>query len=411
MTGVVTRRLALALACLAVASGCGSPGKSYRAGEVARSSPALEKSIEQNGCLERGFAVYDGGTTHPKSLLVVFSFGNKCDQPTPIDISRATVHAFGRSAEKESDALTLFRKDPYKEIGPRTIDSFGWASESIRFQLPADLARMRRVCVCSHGCASANDALDGGPGVVCFDPAREDVRPPQKIEAGWLEPRWRGESPRTRRCRETGRDARHYVVGESPCTEFGEFWSVEGQSPINGQVTFGLQRVVTFPSITNDDGARTSGQTLTLGEIGIQVFWMPSPYFYLGGGFGVGFGVGPGGTVVVPRGDSGTSVTAGSIALLPVVGARLPLGVLSIRAEVTGPLRAVGVIGPTDTLDQKRNTIDYGMMSLVPRLIVEVWTDHRSTLGLMGAADVIHIGGAMFGLVYTAHGRAYDGRY
>lgn len=404
------RAVALVL-LLAPVLGCASTAKPYVAGEVERSSPALSASIEKDGCLERGYAVYDGGTTHPKSLLVVFSFGNKCDRPTPIDLSRATVHAFGRSPEKQSAALTLFRKDPYQEIGPRTIDSFGWASESIRFQLPADLERMRRVCVCAHGCASANDALDGGPGVVCFDPAREDVRPAEKIEAGWVEPRWRGESPRTRRCRDTGRDARHYVVGESPCTEFGEFWSVEGQSPINGQVTFGLQRVVTFPSITNDDGARTSGETLTMGEIGIQVLWMPSPYFYLGGGFGVGFGVGPGGTVIVPRGDSSTSVTAGSIALVPVVGGRLPLGALSLRAELTGPLRAVGVIGPTDIADQKRNTIDYGMISLVPRLIVDVWTDHRSTFGLMGAADVVHIGGAMFGLVYSAHGRAYDGRY
>lgn len=407
---MIVRALALVVA-LALLVGCATTAKPYVAGEVERASTALAKSVERSGCLERGFVVYDGGTTHPKSLRVVFSFGNTCGVPTPIDLSGATVHAFGRSNERESDALTLFRKDPYKEIGPRTLDAHAWGTEEIRYQLPADLLRIRRVCVCAHGCASANDALEGGPGVVCFDPAREEVRPAQSIEAGWLEPRWRGESPRTKRCRETGRDPRHYVVGESPCTEFGEFWSVEGQSPINVQVTGGISRVVTFPSVTNDDGARTSGDTLTLGEVAVQIFWVPSPYLYLGGGFGVGFGVGPGGTVIVPRGDSSTSVTAGSLMVMPVVGARLPLGPVAVRAEVTGPLRAVGVIGPTDALDQKRNTLDYGMISVVPRLILEVWTDHRTSLGLMGGADVVHLGGATFGLVYSAHGRAYDGKY
>lgn len=403
------RALALVFA-VAPILGCASTTKPYVAGEVERSSPALESSLERAGCLERGFAVYDGGTTHPKSLLVVFSFGNSCDRPTPIDLSRATVHAFGRSAEKESDALTLYRKDPYHEIGPRTVDAFGWASESIRYQLPADLERIRRVCVCSHGCASANDALDRGPGVVCFDPAREEVRPSPRIEAGWLEPRWRGESPRTRGCRDTNRPPRHYVVGESPCTEFGEFWSVEGQSPVVAQVTFAVQRVVTFPSITNDEGARTTGEKLTFGELGVQVYWAPSPYLYLGGGFGVGFGVGPGGTMIVPRGDSSTSVTAGTLVAMPVLGARVPLGPLSIRGEVTAPLRAVGLIGPSDSLNQERNTIDYAMLSVVPRLLLDVWTDHRTTLGLFGAADVVHLGGATFGIAYAGHGRTYDGR-
>ncbi len=387
-------------------------GRAYEAGDVARTSPSIAKSVELEGCLERGYAVYDGGTTHPKSLVVLYSFGNACDEAVPIDLARASVHVYGRSTTRDDDALNLYRKDPYAEIGPRRIDARAWASERIRYHLPVDVERMRRVCVCAHGCASANDALaqDGSPGVTCFDPAHEAVAPSERVDPGWLEPRWRGESPRSRRCRNTGRGERHYVVGESPCTEFGEFWSVEGQTPIVAQLSFGVQRVPTFASIANDSGAHTSGETLTLGEVGVQVFWQPSPYLYMGGGFGVGFGAGPDDTVVVPRGDSGTSVTTGSIALQPILGARIPLGVISMRVEVVTPLRAVGILGPTDPSTQKRQTLDYGMASVVPRLGIDLWLDRRASIGLVGGADVVHVPGATVALVFAAHGRAHDGK-
>lgn len=408
------RALAVVVASLAAlaSAGCttGAP-KRYEGGDVARTSPALRETLDEGECLERGFAVYDGRTSHPRSLLLVTSFGNRCARPVRLDLSRTTVHVFGPSPERDSAATTLYRKDPYAEIGPRTLDAYAWASETVRYQLTTDIAPIRRVCVCVDGCASPNDALEGGRGVTCFDPAREKVRPAAEIAPGWLEPRWRGESPKTRRCRDTGRGERHYVVGESPCTTFGEFWSVEDQPPIAASIFAGAQRVPTSASIMNDRGSRTTGEILTFGELGVIVAWTPSPFFYLGGSFGVGFGAGPAGTVEPVRGDRQTSVTAGTLVLQPVVGARLPLGSLSLRAELAAPLRAVAVIGPTDPSTQKRETIEYGLFGVVPRLALDVWTDHRSTLGIVIGADVVHVGGATLGVVFGGHGRAYDGRY
>lgn len=386
---VVTLVLALLL------TGCGS--RAYAPGALAATAPIPEGAARTRGCLDLG------ATTEPldPDVLVVFVFGNRCSHPVPLDLSRARVVAHTDDPSEPAEGTPLAAKDPRGEIGPRHLDAEEWGSEKIRYASPP--RGLRRVCV-------TFEAESAAPICNQVDRPAAEIR-----DWGWLDARHRGtEDFRSKRCARGGYAHESHVVGDATCTRFGEFWAYENRRRLAIHATARVTALPTFPSLSSGTGhgAHANGDAAWVGEIGWGLRQFVVPSFYVGGSLFVGGGPAPSRLLVVPNDANGSTVAVLTLGGELVAGTRVALTTrIQLDGEAALQGRAVDLVGPTNLDDPKRARFDvaYGVFAVVPRVALEVFVTHDTSLRAFGGADAVHGLAPAFGLDLTLHLRSYGG--
>ncbi len=183
-------------------------------------------------------------------------------------------------------------------------------------------------------------------------------------------------------------------------------------APANGSVFDG--NVEASPTAYHFPGSALGTSPLRTygGETGVA--WMPLPYFYVGlaGGYGLGS-------------SSPRSFTASGLTITPgvgqntedtifggVLGARLPLGRVSLRVDalVGGSwfdFDQYAVNGQT----QLTATGSASAFFLEPRVHVDVWLSPFFSLGVFAGMPDLDPASTNVGITLAAHTTAFDGRF
>lgn len=102
------------------------------------------------GCLD--LSVHRRPDLQNGNSVVAYEFGNRCDRPTIVDLSSASV--IGHARDGREHALVAF--DPHREIRPLRIDGRAVGGEAIAYLRDSDLAD---VCVDAASIAHATPEL------------------------------------------------------------------------------------------------------------------------------------------------------------------------------------------------------------------------------------------------------------
>jgi len=148
------------------------------------------------------------------------------------------------------------------------------------------------------------------------------------------------------------------------------------------------------------------------GETGVA--WVPVPYFYVG----VAAGYGLGASSPKPFTTNGLTITPGAgqntddTIFGGVIGARLPLGRVSLRADalIGGSWFDFDQYGATSA-NQLTATASASALFVEPRVHLDVWLTPFFTLGAFAAMPSFDPASTNVGLTLAAHTTAFDGRY
>lgn len=221
------------------------------------------------------------------------------------------------------------------------------------------------------------------------------------------------------------------VVGDRKCTRYGETWSSERTFPV--VVGTGLWSGHVVPSNRNWSGTfgkdapikfSLPGQQLgmkSVDDVGFdfRMHGYATKTFYLGVDWALALGRVK--TNITPREgfemrDKG-SLNYIHAKLATVLGARLPLGPLSLRLEalIGVQIASVSLEGRSVTAnghgDWLKGSFSSVAFLLEPRVAVDVWTTPWSTISAWGGGSVLFPAERSMGLTIALHGRAFDGRF
>lgn len=216
------------------------------------------------------------------------------------------------------------------------------------------------------------------------------------------------------------------VVGERVCGRFGDRWSVERTFPIS--IGFGLwtshvePRGRTWratPEKESSSSVGVAGSAMGIRAIDavgfdLRILAHPSPHSYVGFDQALAFGavdsaVAPTGSYAFRDTRSLDYVHARSSV---VVGVRVPLGRLALRAET---LLGVDIVGLSLEVQKgqgewKRGSLNSISLLIEPRLACELWTGPWSTVSVWGGTNFVHPNDRSMGVSFAIHGRAFDGK-
>jgi hypothetical protein len=147
-------------------------------------------------------------------------------------------------------------------------------------------------------------------------------------------------------------------------------------------------------------------------EMGL--FWYPTPFTYVGPSLGLGTGTYSGPSFVAdsltiePRDTLNLSVTT----LGAVGGLRLPLGLVSLRAELLAGGSWISIdqyaLNAANRLTATATTTSW---RIEPRATLDLWATPFATVSLFGAMPSFDSRSFDAGLVLSGHLRAFDGRF
>jgi hypothetical protein len=144
----------------------------YEAGALLHGPRAEWAQGRAMGCVDVSIEAILDPRVPPSSVVLDVAFGNHCDRPVAVDLSRLTVTAQwpGDPAPRPMEAY-----DPRHEIGRRTLGLRSQAREGIQFEplgdAPADPPS--RVCVLSGRIVAGQGDL----APVCFERVRRSMVP------------------------------------------------------------------------------------------------------------------------------------------------------------------------------------------------------------------------------------------
>jgi hypothetical protein len=171
--------------------------------------------------------------------------------------------------------------------------------------------------------------------------------------------------------------------------------------------------VETSPLAYKFSGDALGGAVRAYGfEMGL--YWYPTPFTYLGPSLGLGWGKHNGGSFVSdaltiePRDSINVSVTTfGGVA-----GLRLPLGPVSVRAEMLAGGDWISIDQyASNAANRLTSTASAVAPLLEPRAAIDLWVTPFATVSLFGAMPSFDPRATDVGLVLSGHLRAFDGKY
>ncbi|WP_394829486.1 hypothetical protein [Pendulispora albinea] len=214
------------------------------------------------------------------------------------------------------------------------------------------------------------------------------------------------------------------IVGEQRCSRYGAKWSIQRLPPF--VVRFGMRGSQMTPDNMTFEGTvhekrldrydytypgRALGVSSFRGlgaELAVSCF--VSDQLYVGGDGAVMWGashaddftvdehrVGRRGTLDMTMATFGTHV-----------GYRLPLGLLSLRAEIFG---GAGWVQLRQRIDGNKVQSEAVQLVIEPRIAADVWATQNVSWSAYVAKDVIHPRSYGMGISVTWHFRAFDGQF
>ncbi len=219
------------------------------------------------------------------------------------------------------------------------------------------------------------------------------------------------------------------IVGRQKCSHYGSLWSTEDAIPI----TFGVgARYLTFapaghvfrgtlgkkPDLTSFEynGSSLGDVPLGAGGIGFRAtgYLLPGLYVGIEYGFAMGrnerasFSAGGASFQSTPKLIDTASFGGGALA-----GLRLPLGLLSARAEISLGGESVNLFQSVAKGARASDGVDVGAAAwaIVPRAAVDLWVTPWMTVSGTYGRNLLDHGSQIASLFLTWHGRSYDGNY
>lgn len=231
---------------------------------------------------------------------------------------------------------------------------------------------------------------------------------------------------RGRACREVSD-----VVGEERCTRYGRSWAVEETWPIDVEAGFALisvdPRYGGLRAQPKSDGSTNDKQlsftipgsyatTPTHGWGGnIRLAFAPAPFFYVGVDWLLGGGhtdLRPGpvesGYLLQPTHGVNSFLFGNGL----YAGLRLPLGILSLRAEARLAARLLTVseeFVASGTVTTASASHLEGFVET--RALADVWFVPHATVSVFAGLDPIRRDFTSAGVLIGFHGRAFSGAY
>lgn len=217
------------------------------------------------------------------------------------------------------------------------------------------------------------------------------------------------------------------VTGDRKCGRFGDRWAAErtvagfvgigtfsgivqpGGKPFSG--TVGKDAATTY----SFDGGRFVDGPLRSYGLDLRVGGYLTDRMYLGWEWALGLGraraaaMESNGYTITP--SSGANFFQGRFG--PLVGARVPLGVVSLRLESLVGVQALWLSHQASRPDGSVKNASVTNIAIViePRVALDWWAWPDTTLSLWTGTNALRPGDVTFGVALTAHGRPFDGRF
>jgi len=216
------------------------------------------------------------------------------------------------------------------------------------------------------------------------------------------------------------------IVGYQQCSEYGTNWANERRPPLTlslGEHTmyfsplgrnFSAKLTKNGPEAYSFDGAELGDRPLVSHGLAWQITGYAWRNVYLGVestwafGKSYGYSFSSNGYEVSPSGFLDTFQFAGGL----LVGARVPLGKLSVRAEMLIGGRVISLSqSAVKDGETKKASAGAAAWALEPRLVLDLWASPWFTLSAFGGQDILDRRSHSFGLMFVGHLRAYDGAF
>ena len=216
------------------------------------------------------------------------------------------------------------------------------------------------------------------------------------------------------------------IVGYQKCSEYGSTWANERRPPLTISLgehtmffspagrTFSAKATKNGPEIYSFSGEDLGDRPLVAHGLAWQITGYAWRNVYLGiestwaFGKNYDYALSADGYRVSPTGLLDTFQFSGGL----LVGARVPLGKLSVRPEMLIGGRVVSLTqDATKDGETKRTNAGAAAWALEPRLALDLWASPWFSLSAFGGTDVLDHRSRSFGLMFVGHLRAYDGAF
>lgn len=375
------------LSILALASGC-----SYRSGSLLETPDSPTRIARQRGCADVAVTLADDARVTKPSALVVYSFGNRCDHSETFDLARAVV----TGVTAEGTSIELAPNDPSGRVHPELLEADAEGKELVRYDVPkhegktvSDVEAFEKICV---DLRRVVESAEGTP-VVCLTPPGD----PKALLKEEMQQR------------------------PLDATSFGYGWSVVPFPRMKFDVgvsgySMGTQDTRLYSPRVGGVNARDAFGTSRVGgaTFDLRISGFLTERVYVGGELSAGGGPSPGGVVhsTVEEGPIGVEQTNFQIQSGAFVGVTIDrIGPLQPRFELFGGGRIVLAHARTEDCSGSacRNLVGFQGV-VMPRVAADFWLNPFMTLGPWAGIDLVNQGDFAAGLVFSLHGRAYDGR-
>lgn len=216
------------------------------------------------------------------------------------------------------------------------------------------------------------------------------------------------------------------VVGDRVCGRYGNGWSTERTFPLSLAAGFWMSHVEPrgrtwhgSPEKSSSNGFGVAGSQMGMSAVdlfGVDFRFLghPSAHTYLG--IDWAFAMGAVDSAVAPtegysfRDAKGPDFVHARTSF--VLGGRIPLGRLSLRAETLIGLDVASLSVEVQKGDGQwtRGSITSVGLLLEPRVACDLWTGPWSTVSVWGGTNFLHPNDRSMGFSFAIHGRAFDGR-
>ncbi|HUJ57259.1 MAG TPA: hypothetical protein VLX92_02150, partial [Kofleriaceae bacterium] len=140
----------------------------------------------------------------------------------------------------------------------------------------------------------------------------------------------------------------------------------------------------------------------------IDVRVHPAPHWYVGIDLGAAFGGSVNPAFAARGGDTITWDSSSVMTMAAVAGARLPLGPLSLRAEVVAGIHGAELGSMTDTPQGLAASTVAPLVA--PRVAADLWIHRWWVIEAYAGVNALDRSERMFGLGLGFHSQAFDGR-
>lgn len=223
-------------------------------------------------------------------------------------------------------------------------------------------------------------------------------------------------------------DAQTEVVSEQRCMRYGQLWSTErsfrlalGTGFFSGGFDAGDRNYsVRAQSDKDGTGTRYSGERLGIGMVrtyglDFDIHGFVSEHAYIG--LDMAFGLGRAAPRYAIAADGWRYAPSSGVDLMQArvggtFGFRIPARYLSLRVEALVGLEIVSISHDATrnggTSSERASSVAATFL-LEPRLAADIWTAPWATMSLWAGKDVFHLRDTSMGIMFSLHGRSFDG--